>query len=167
MLKRLLQLLALYAPGAMSVRVWLHRRRGVAIGKGVFIGTDVLIETSRPELVSISDNVTLSVRAVIIAHFRGATEAERGDGSRRYSVRIERDAFVGPSAVILPGVTVGAGAVVTAGSVVTSSVAPHTMVQGNPARPVAECTVPLGATTSAADFNRGLRPLRSNPQARA
>ena len=34
----------------------------------------------------------------------------------------------------MPGVTVGEGALVAAGSVVTKSVAPHTVVGGNPAR---------------------------------
>ena len=34
----------------------------------------------------------------------------------------------------MPGVTIGKGALVAAGSVVTKSVAPHTVVAGNPAR---------------------------------
>jgi acetyltransferase-like isoleucine patch superfamily enzyme len=159
LLIRILQIVALYAPGSRTVRVWLHRRRGVVIGSDVFIGTDVLIETSRPELIWLGDNVTLSVRATIVGHFRGTTAAERGDPSERFSVRIDPDAFVGPNAVILPGVTVGRGAVVTAGSVVTSTVQPFTVVQGNPARPVAKCSVPLGTRTTAAEFTRGLRPL--------
>ena len=33
----------------------------------------------------------------------------------------------------MPGVTIGEGALVAAGSVVTKSVAPHTVVGGNPA----------------------------------
>ena len=33
---RLLQFLALYAPGAASTRVWLHRMRGVSIGRTKF-----------------------------------------------------------------------------------------------------------------------------------
>ena len=34
----------------------------------------------------------------------------------------------------MPGVTIGEGALVAAGSIVTKSVAPHTVVGGNPAR---------------------------------
>ena len=63
---------ALYAPGATSLRVWLHRRRGVQIGAETFISTDVLLETSRPELISIGRGVVIGIRAVIIAHFRGS-----------------------------------------------------------------------------------------------
>ena len=51
------------------------------------------------------------------------------------------------------------GAVVTAGSVVTQSVPPMTVVQGNPAVPVARCGVPLGADVSLKAFSRRLKPL--------
>src|SRR5438034_367508 len=50
---RLLQVIALYVPGATTTRVWLHRKRGVTIGQRVFIGTDAILETARPELISI------------------------------------------------------------------------------------------------------------------
>jgi serine acetyltransferase len=157
---RLLQALALFIPGATTTRVWFHRWRGVHIGKGVFIGTDALIETDRPELVFIGDGACIGIRSTIIAHFRGSTAAERNEGSEPYSVRICDEAFIGPGALIMPGVTVGKGAVVSAGSVVTSSVEAMTVVQGNPARPVALTTVPLGVSTPAAKFYRGLRPLK-------
>lgn len=157
---RLLQLLALYAPGAMTTRVWLHRLRGVSIGRGVFIGFDAIIETSRPHLVRIGDRVAISVRSTIIAHFRGQTPAERGERGEPFSVKIEDDAFIGPGAIVLPGVTVGRGAVVAAGSVVTTTVAPMTLVQGNPARPVARCGVPLSTHTLASEFYSKLRPIR-------
>ena len=48
--------------------------------------------------------------------------------------RVERRATIGSGAVILGGVTIGAEAVVGAGAVVTKSVAPRTIVAGNPAR---------------------------------
>jgi acetyltransferase-like isoleucine patch superfamily enzyme len=156
---RLLQLLALYAPGAESLRVWLHRWRGVTIGEGVFIGTDALVETLRPELIRIGDRVTVGIRATMIAHFKGSAAAER-DPSRRFSIVVEDDAFIGPGAILLPGVTVGRGAVIAAGSVVTSSVAPLTMVQGNPARPIARCGIPLSVKTEPSAFYRYLEPLR-------
>jgi acetyltransferase-like isoleucine patch superfamily enzyme len=154
---RALQVAALYAPGATSLRVWLHRQRGVTLGQDIFIGTDVLLETSRPELVSIGSGVKIGIRTVVIAHFRGKTTAEqRGE---RYSVRIEDDVFIGPGVIVLPDVTIGYGAVVAAGSVVTSSVSPMTVVQGNPARPVARSGVLL-VKSSFADFQRSLKPLR-------
>lgn len=47
---------------------------------------------------------------------------------------IEKFASIGSSVTILCGVTIGEGALVGAGSVVTKSVAPYTVVAGNPAK---------------------------------
>jgi acetyltransferase-like isoleucine patch superfamily enzyme len=151
---RVLQLVALYAPGADTVRVRLHRWRGVTIGGRVFVGTDALLETAYPQLVSIGAGVDIGMRTTIIAHQAGEPVDES-----RISVRIENDVFVGPGVIILPNVTIGAGAVVTAGSVVTRSVPPMTMVHGNPAKPVARCGLPLGRRTPLNEFYRQLRPL--------
>jgi serine acetyltransferase len=147
---RVLQHLARMLPGAQSLRVKLHRARGVRIGTGVWIGYDVILETSRPFLITLEDNCTLSMRVTVVAHFREST-----------GVKIEKDAFVGPGAIILPGVVVGQGAVVTAGSVVTRSVPPMTVVQGNPAVPVAKCGLPLVPGVTLKDFTRRLRPAVS------
>ena len=156
---RLFQLAALYAPGSETTRVRLHRWRGVKLGSPVFIGTDALIETSFPERVSIGNRVVIGMRTTIIAHFRGEWDAGL-DGDEGVTVRIEDDAFIGPGVIILPNVTIGHGAVVTAGSVVSRSVPPLTMVQGNPAKPVARCGVPLGMQTPLKEFYRRLRPIR-------
>lgn len=150
---RILQLLARNAPGAMTLRVWLNRLRGVHIGQNVWIGYDVVIETSRPDLVTIRDGAAVQIRATIIAHFH-----------EQEGVLIEENATVGAGAIVLPNVTIGQGALVTAGSVVTKSVAPRTMVQGNPARPIATFQAPLSMDVSLKQFAKGLRPIREDRQ---
>lgn len=152
---RLLQAAARSLPGAMSLRPSLHRLRGVTIGQGTFIGTDAIIETSNPQLVSIGSGVAIGIRTTIVAHFRGSLPV-------RHTVVIEDDAFIGPGVIVLPNVTIGRGAVVMAGSVVAASVPPMTVVQGNPARPIATCGVPLGMSTPIKEFYRHLRPLRKH-----
>jgi serine acetyltransferase len=149
---RILQLLARVLPGAQSLRVALHRARGVRIGKKVWIGYDVILDTSRPFLITLEDGCALSMRVTVVAHFRGST-----------GVKIERDAFVGPGAIILPNVVIGRGAVVTAGSVVTRSVPPMTVVQGNPATPVARCGITLGPDVTLKEFSRLLQPIPLRP----
>jgi acetyltransferase-like isoleucine patch superfamily enzyme len=161
---RVLQVVALFAPGGDSTRVALHRLRGVEIGEGTWIGFDTMIEPAYPRRVSIGNRVAISIRVLILAHFAHQgrdRETSGGELEERVSVRIEDDAFIGPGAVIMPNVTIGAGAVVTAGSVVTRSVAPLTMVQGNPAKPIARCGVPLGLETPIKEFYRRLTPIKT------
>src|SRR5579872_5929657 len=150
MVNRILQQLARMAPGATTLRVKLHRARGVKIGEGVWIGYDAILETSRPHLITLRDGCSLGARVMVIAHFR-----------ETHGVTIEEDAFIGPGVIILPNVIIGRGAVVTAGSVVTRSVKPMTVVQGNPAVPIAECGVPLKTGLTLKEFSSRLRPLPS------
>jgi len=148
---RVFQHLARILPGARTLRVKLHRARGVHIGKDAWIGYDVVLDTSRPHLITIGDRASLGMRVTVIAHFR-----------ETHGVNIEEDAFVGPGAIILPNVVVGRGAVVTAGSVVTKSVPPMTLVQGNPAVAIAKCGVPLTPDITLKEFSRRLTPLLSD-----
>jgi len=157
---RLFQLFALYAPGFKTTRVSLHRMRGVSIGSNVSIGMSVLIETAYPRLVSIGDNVSIGMRAVIIGHLRDLTTQARD--SNEPTVRIEDNVYIGPGVIILPNVTIGHGAVVSAGSVVSRSIPPQTLVQGNPAKPIARCGVSLGGGVSYEQFLRHLTPINDN-----
>lgn len=149
-MNRAFQQLARAVPGADTLRVALHRARGVNIGKNVWIGYDVVLDTSIPSAITLGDGCVLSLRTTVLAHFREIQ-----------GVTIERDVFVGAGAIILPGVTIGEGSVVAAGSVVTRSVPAFTMVQGNPAVPVAKCGTSLCHAVTAREFSRKLRPLSS------
>jgi acetyltransferase-like isoleucine patch superfamily enzyme len=165
---RALQLAALYSPGGDTIRPMLHRGRGVKIGRRTWVGFDTLIEPSYPHRVEIGDRVAIGIRVLILAHFAHLgrnRESASGELDDRVSVRIEDDVFIGPGAIIMPNVTIGHGAVVTSGSVVTRSVAPLTMVQGNPAQPIARCGVPLGLDTPVKEFYARLTPLESTSSA--
>jgi len=145
---RILQHAARFLPGANSLRPNFHKWRGVQIQGDVWIGYDAVIETEYPELVSIGDGASIGIRATVIAHYHEL----RG-------VKIMQGAYIGPGAIILPNVTVGEYSVVMAGSVVSRSVPPRTVVQGNPARPVAECRVSLKSGTTFKEFAKNLRPI--------
>jgi len=151
-LNRALHLMARSCPGATTVRPFLHRLRGVTIGKNVFIGEDVYLENEHPYAVEIQDGVQISVRAIIIAHTRGPGR-----------VVIESDAYVGPNVVIaISGsrtLHIGEGAVLGAGVVVTQNVAAHTFVVPAPAVPVATVKIPLSRAAKMEDFVEGLTPM--------
>jgi len=149
--QRTLHVVARFSPGAESLRVFLHKARGVKIDGTVFIAANVYIDDEYPERVTIHNNSVIGVSAIIISHFRAQGAVEIGP-----------DAFIGPNSVVLPNVTIGEGAVVAAGSVVTRSVPPYTFVGGSPdARPMARVTRTLGRGKSMEEFQRGLRPLHS------
>lgn len=151
LINRILQLLATTFPGGQNFRVSLHRARGVKIGKKVWISYNVILETSYPSLITIDDDAFIGIGVIVIAHFK----------ETRSGVRIGKNVFVGPGAIILPDVEIGDGAVVSAGSVVTNSVPAMTVVQGNPAVAIAKCGVPLWPDTPLKEFSRRLRPLAS------
>ena len=158
---RVLQLLARIAPGYASLRVTLHRWRGVRIGEGVSIGYDVILETARPGWIKIGNHVQVGMRATFIAHMNQMRSLPWDARAGEFvSIEVEDQVHLGPGVIILPRVTIGRGAVVAAGSVVTRSVPPMTLVQGNPAKPVARCGIPLQADTDWNDFVCKLRPVR-------
>lgn len=164
---RVLQLLARFSPGYSSLRVAFHRWRGVRIGTRVSIGYDVILETAHPEWISIGNNIQVGMRATLIAHMNQMRLPWDARAGEFVSIKIEDEVHLGPGVIILPRVTIGKGAVVAAGSVVTRSVPPMTLVQGNPAKPVARCGIPLVADTDWNDFVCKLRPIRLEAAPRA
>lgn len=157
---RVLQHLARFMPGATSFRVWCHKMRGIRMGSDVWLGYDLILETEYPEWIWIGNNVEINMRTTLIAHFHGIDIQPKGPGRERISIMLEDDVFIGPGVIILPNVVVGRGAVVAAGSVVTKNVPPMTMVQGNPAVPVAKVGIPLAGRVNYRAFLSKMRPYK-------
>lgn len=89
-----------------------HSKGKIIIGSHTDIASEVMIWTSEHDLSS--------------AHWQ-AIEAP---------VIIGDYCFIGPRAIILPGVNIGKGAVVAAGAIVTKDVPPMTIVAGIPAKAI-------------------------------
>lgn len=93
----------------------LHGGNGLQIGQGCLIAPRVSIFAANHA-------------------FRDRSAPIRAQGmTSKGGVRIGDDVWIGTGAVILDGVEIGEGAVIAAGSVVTRSVAPMSIVAGNPA----------------------------------
>jgi hypothetical protein len=158
-LQRLLHKFAYFAPGGYSLRPWLHRMRGTTIGSKVWISQFVYIDELHPEKVSIGKNSTIGLRTSIFAHLYWGPKKARNGSSE---VVIEKNVYVGPHCVILPGVRIGEGAVIRAGTVVARNVPPYTFWGPPDAGPLARVTVPLTPEHTYAEFVRGLRPIRTD-----
>lgn len=152
-LNRILGMVARFAPGATSLRPFLHKLRGVRITGRVFIGDDVYIENEYPECIELHDGAQICLRSILIAHTHGSGR-----------IVIGKDAFVGANCVLnaSPGatLTVGEGSVIATSSVITSDVPAHTLVGNEKAKPLARVTVPFRMDTPYDQFLAGLRPLR-------
>ncbi|MGE5243024.1 MAG: acyltransferase [Betaproteobacteria bacterium] len=155
--RRLLHKLAFVMPGGATVRPWLHRRRGVQIGRNVWIAQLVYIDELHPEHVRIGDNCTIGLRSSIITHFYWGPRRPTSKGD----VVIENDVFVGPHCIILPNVRIGEGAVIRAGTVVSRNVPAHTVWGAPAAGALGVASVPLTAEHPYEEFVRGLRLTRS------
>ena len=114
------------------------RHIGVEIGKNCFIGTRNW--SSEPYLITIGNNV--GITQGVYFHTHGGARVARNKYPKFDvfgKIVVEDWAYFGTNSQIMPGVTIGEGALVAAGSIVTKSVAPHTVVGGNPAKYI--CTV--------------------------
>lgn len=118
---------------------FLHRLRGVTIGKGSKINRTVQIDDSNPDMVEIGKNVWVTAGVMILCHQRDLEYYEVGkpvmDCPLKYSKVVIKDgAHIGIGAIIMPGVTIGVGAVVGSGAVVTKDIPDSCVAVGMPAK---------------------------------
>lgn len=111
-----------------SFRSRLLSWSGVRIGKNVFIGEGIIIDTIRPDLVIIGDNTLITARCVILTHFFKDGHFYYGD------VKIGAGCFIGTNTIIANSITIGDGAVIGAGSIVTKDIPEGEVWAGNPAK---------------------------------
>lgn len=132
-MKRLFEVIKAFYWNVIATPEKQARHLGVKIGKNCLIDTRYF--SAEPYLITIGDNVQLTHCVSIHTHGGGqAIRQQHPDFDIFGKVVIEDWAYIGAFSQIMPGVTIGEGALVAAGSVVTKSVAPHTVVGGNPAR---------------------------------
>ena len=83
-------------------------------------------------LIEIGNNVTMSIRVVLMAH-DASTKNSLGY-TKIGKIKIKDNVFLGANTIVLPNVTIGENSVIGANSVVTKDVPPNSVVAGNPAR---------------------------------
>jgi acetyltransferase-like isoleucine patch superfamily enzyme len=122
-----------------QVTIYLHKLRGVKVGKKSHIARFVFIDDRNPELVEIGNGVAITVRVMILCHQRDLSHYKPGMYAmecpfKEGKVIIKDGAHIGIGAIILPGVTIGEGAVIGAGAVVTKDVPAYSLAAGIPAK---------------------------------
>lgn len=111
--------------------------KGLTIGESCFLGDECLLDLA--DSIVLHDHVTLAERVMILTHTNvGYADhpLQKWFPAFTAPVSIERGAFIGANATILPGVVVGECAFVAAGSVVTSNVPSMIVTGGVPAHEI-------------------------------
>lgn len=134
-----------YGPKVSSEAYIEHLRSlGMVIGEDVRIysPTHCIIDATRPWMVEIGDNVSITEGVTILTHgydwsvFKGKYGDVLGSAGR---VKIGDNVFIGMNTTILKGVTIGDNVVVGANSLINKDVPSNSVVVGNPQRVV--CTI--------------------------
>lgn len=110
-----------------------YQPKNISIGEDTLIGDHATLD-GRAKL-TIGNHVDIASEVMIFNSQHDINDP--GFVALEAPVKIGDYVFIGPRAIILPGVTVGRGAIVAAGAVVTKDVAPGTVVGGVPAKPIA------------------------------
>jgi maltose O-acetyltransferase len=107
---------------------------GIEIGEDTIVGDHAFLDGRAPLTIGNHTDIASSVMIYNSEH-----DLEKEDFSARTeAVEIGDYVFIGPRAIILPGVKIGKGAVIAAGAVVTKDVQDFDIVGGVPAKVIGE-----------------------------
>lgn len=107
---------------------------GISVGEDSIIGEQCTLDGRAP--LRIGNHVDIASEVMIYNSEHDVHDPHFG--AIVAPVMIEDYVFIGPRAIILPGVTIHKGAVVGAGAVVTKDVGSNIIVGGVPAKPIGE-----------------------------
>lgn len=139
-LNRYLNCFIRYVPMTPEMRVKLHRLRGVKIGENVFIGSNVLFDDARSDLIVIEDNVTILFGNTFLAHIYLPDHFRKILKEKEQGIILKKYCYIGANSFVMPGVTIGEYSIIGAGSLVTKSIPSFSIAYGVPARVVRSFT---------------------------
>lgn len=108
--------------------------KGITIGQDSIIGDHCFLDGRSP--LRIGNHVDIASQVLIYNNEHDINDPQFGNSFG--PVTIKDYVFVGPRAIILPGVTIGRGAVVAAGAVVTKNIPDFEIWGGIPAQKIAD-----------------------------
>ena len=108
--------------------------KGITIGEDTKIGFRSFLDGRAPLIIGSHVDLASEVMIYNSEHDLSDPDFKAVDGE----VEIGDYVFIGPRAIVLPGVKIGKGAVVAAGAVVTKDIPDYAIVGGVPAKEIGE-----------------------------
>lgn len=113
-----------------KIRLKMLKWGGAKIGKGCFIGSNVVFDGIYPNLIEIGDHCIITTGTHILSHFFNTNDRRFYAGK----VVIGNNVFIGINTLIVNAVSIGDNAVIAAGSIVNKDIPANEVWGGNPAR---------------------------------
>lgn len=118
----------------IHTRAIFYNPQNIIIGKDTIIGEGAVLDGR--DLILIGDHVDFASEVMV---YNAEHDIESPTFAAKLApVKIDDYVFIGPRAIVLPGVTIGKGAVIAAGAVVTKDIDPFAIVGGIPAKVIGE-----------------------------
>jgi len=124
-----------------KVRPWVLKKIGCHVGKDIFVGDSVKIDSGHADLIYIGDHAHLTGGCRLLCHQRDLSHYYAGDDAAKLPYRlgeihIGKGVMVGMETLIMPGVTIGDGSIIGAYSLVTKDIPAWSLAIGRPAKVV-------------------------------
>jgi acetyltransferase-like isoleucine patch superfamily enzyme len=124
-----------------KLRPTILRIIGCKVGKDVFIGSNVWIDSGHSDMIILEDHVHIAGECTLLCHQRDLSGYCVGDDYAKLGyivkkIHLKKGCLIGQRTMIMPGVTVGEGAIVGAYSLVTKDIPSWTVAMGRPAKVV-------------------------------
>lgn len=120
----------------MGIR--FYNPHNIEIGNDSIIGEFAVLDGRAPLRIGNHVDIASEVMIYNSEHNIHAEHFAADSGVIEAPVIIEDYVFIGPRAILLPGITIGKGAVIGAGAIVTKDVEPFAIVGGVPAKVIGE-----------------------------
>lgn len=143
---------------AMLLRIKRYRMDGANIGTNVRAFSP--ISSGEPYLISIGNNVTISIGVSFCTHDNSAIKVFSEGTDFVGPINIGDNCFIGMNSILLGGISIASNCIVGAGSVVTKSFEQEGLViAGNPARVIGSVEKIRNKENKVFDF-RGMNSIQ-------
>lgn len=109
------------------------KKRGLIVGENFHRGSQCFLDPTFAFLISIGNNVTMSIGVTLLAHDASSAKVTDGGYTKIGRIVIGDNVFIGANVTILPNVTIGHDCIIGSGAVVSRDIPAGSVAVGSPA----------------------------------